>query len=237
MVWFGFQLAFILGFTLWLWFSVRIFFWTQYPFKLKEKQITKKRIVLNKSLLNTPLKVETTVTKNRNLLIFRHFELGSLPENCFRLEIFRKALIDQGCNPKKLEKYDKVLLARLYQGLRVTDESIEHFQGELEPAKQCYINVFLDTSFVDTAKMDNHVYCLRLDIWAFVLDFVLNTLLPGVPFLYPLKTSENCRFSDVFKEYKKVTSSSNALRNIDMIMTNLKTFKISLKKTLLIRAT
>ena len=30
-----------------------------------------------------------------------------------------------------------------------------------------------------------------------------NPLLPGVPFLYPLKTSENLRFSDVFRVYKR----------------------------------
>ena len=39
----------------------------------------------------------------------------------------------------------------------------------------------------------------------------LNSLLPGVPFLYPLKTSENRGFSDVFRRYKKGTPGSNGL--------------------------
>ena len=33
----------------------------------------------------------------------------------------------------------------------------------------------------------------------------LKTLLPGVPFSYPLKTLENQKFSDAFKGLKKVT--------------------------------
>ena len=40
---------------------------------------------------------------------------------------------------------------------------------------------------------------------------ILNTLLPDVPLLYPLKASENLRFSDVFMEYKKGTPGSNGL--------------------------
>ena len=33
-------------------------------------------------------------------------------------------------------------------------------------------------------------------------------LLPGVSFLYPLKTSVNLKFSDVFRQYKKGTTGS-----------------------------
>ena len=40
---------------------------------------------------------------------------------------------------------------------------------------------------------------------------ILNTLLPDVPLLYPLKASENRRFSDVFMGYKKGTPGSNGL--------------------------
>ena len=38
------------------------------------------------------------------------------------------------------------------------------------------------------------------------------TITLGVPFLYSLKTSRNCRFSDVFSGYKNETSASNRLR-------------------------
>ena len=34
---------------------------------------------------------------------------------------------------------------------------------------------------------------------------------PNVPFLYPLKTSENQKFSDVFRGYKNKTLDSNGL--------------------------
>ena len=40
---------------------------------------------------------------------------------------------------------------------------------------------------------------------------ILNPLLPDVLFLYPLKTSENLWFSDVFRGYKNGTPGSNGL--------------------------
>ena len=40
---------------------------------------------------------------------------------------------------------------------------------------------------------------------------ILNPFLPGVSFLYPLKTSETRRFSYVFKGYKKRTLGGNGL--------------------------
>ena len=40
-----------------------------------------------------------------------------------------------------------------------------------------------------------------------------STLLPGVPFLYPPRISENrCLFSNVFREYQKGTTGSNGLK-------------------------
>ena len=45
----------------------------------------------------------------------------------------------------------------------------------------------------------------------------VNPLMSSVTFLYPLKTSENCRFSDVFREYKKVTLDINGLITHDHI--------------------
>ena len=41
----------------------------------------------------------------------------------------------------------------------------------------------------------------------------INLLQPGVAFLYPPKTSENFRFSDVFSEYRKATLRCNGLNN------------------------
>ena len=41
------------------------------------------------------------------------------------------------------------------------------------------------------------------------LHLSLNPLLPSVPFLYLLKTSEKLWFSDVFRGYKKGTPGSN----------------------------
>ena len=40
---------------------------------------------------------------------------------------------------------------------------------------------------------------------------LFNPLMSSVTFLYPLKTSENLRFSDVFKGYKNVTLDINGL--------------------------
>ena len=40
---------------------------------------------------------------------------------------------------------------------------------------------------------------------------IINPLLPGVPFLYPMKTSKNRSFSNVFRGYKK-GSGSNGLK-------------------------
>ena len=41
----------------------------------------------------------------------------------------------------------------------------------------------------------------------------INTYSPNVTFLYPLKTSENIRFSDVFRGYRNVTLGEYGLRN------------------------
>ena len=46
-----------------------------------------------------------------------------------------------------------------------------------------------------------------------LLTWRVNSILAGVPFLYPLKTSEN-RFSDVFRGYKKEVLGSNRLRKL-----------------------
>ena len=45
----------------------------------------------------------------------------------------------------------------------------------------------------------------------------LNLLLAGVFFLYPLKTSENCRISDVFRGYKRGAPSNNGLKSISAV--------------------
>ena len=47
----------------------------------------------------------------------------------------------------------------------------------------------------------------------------LNPLLPGIPFLYPLKTLENLWFS-VFRGYKKETLGSNGLKALKDIHDN-----------------
>ena len=43
--------------------------------------------------------------------------------------------------------------------------------------------------------------------------FSVNSFHVNVPFLYPLKTSENQRFSDVFREYRNEAFARNALSN------------------------
>ena len=40
----------------------------------------------------------------------------------------------------------------------------------------------------------------------------VNTFVPNVPFLYPLKTLETIRFSDVFRGYRKGALGTNGLR-------------------------
>ena len=45
----------------------------------------------------------------------------------------------------------------------------------------------------------------------YILTSALNPLLPGGPFLYHLKTSENLRFSDVSRWYKMETPGRNGL--------------------------
>ena len=43
---------------------------------------------------------------------------------------------------------------------------------------------------------------------------LLSPLQPGVAFLYSLKTSENLRFSDVFRGYRKATPGCNELSTL-----------------------
>ena len=45
----------------------------------------------------------------------------------------------------------------------------------------------------------------------------LNPYFPNVTFLYPLKTSKNRRFSDVFKGYRNVTLGEYGLNSSNMI--------------------
>ena len=47
-----------------------------------------------------------------------------------------------------------------------------------------------------------------------VCRILLNPLLPGVPFLYTLKTSENLRFSDIFRGYKKEAPGSIKINSL-----------------------
>ena len=52
----------------------------------------------------------------------------------------------------------------------------------------------------------------------------------SVTFLYPLKTSENQRFSDVFRGYRNVTQDQNGLKlNLEMFQKNV--FEIVGKNT------
>ena len=46
------------------------------------------------------------------------------------------------------------------------------------------------------------------------LTNLINPLLSGVPFLYPLKASENRGFSGIFKGYKKGILGGNGLGNL-----------------------
>ena len=41
---------------------------------------------------------------------------------------------------------------------------------------------------------------------------IFHSLNPGVAFLYPLKTSENLKFSDVFRGHRKLTPGCNGLK-------------------------
>ena len=57
------------------------------------------------------------------------------------------------------------------------------------------ITLFNKQSFCINYKTMKQV---RLDL----AKYVVNPLQPGVAYLYPLKTSENLRFSDVFRGYR-----------------------------------
>ena len=46
---------------------------------------------------------------------------------------------------------------------------------------------------------------------------VVDPLCPSVPFLYPLKISENQRFSDIFMGYKKGTLERKGLNKIKAV--------------------
>ena len=48
-------------------------------------------------------------------------------------------------------------------------------------------------------------------VYLSITDYVLNPFLTNVSFLYPLKTLENHRFSDVFRGYKSGTLVENGL--------------------------
>ena len=54
--------------------------------------------------------------------------------------------------------------------------------------------------------IENTVYVLRISKRAKVFGkFYIIHFSPNVPFLYPLKTSENLCFSDIFREDRKAT--------------------------------
>ena len=58
-------------------------------------------------------------------------------------------------------------------------------------------------------------------VFACYFLMMFNTLLPSVPLLYPLKTSESQRFSDIFRENKKGVRASNELIHIYFIRAEL----------------
>ena len=53
---------------------------------------------------------------------------------------------------------------------------------------------------------------VKLKCFLFILYNVLNPLLVNVLFLYPLKTSENQRFSNIFRRFRNGTPARNGLK-------------------------
>ena len=62
-----------------------------------------------------------------------------------------------------------------------------------------------------SSQIKGRLSFLREDIGVIIRGLKFNLLRPGVPFLYPLKVSENLGFSDVFRGYKQGTLGSNVL--------------------------
>ena len=56
--------------------------------------------------------------------------------------------------------------------------------------------------------------------WCEVMYDYNNPFQPDVPFLYPLKTSENKRFSDIFRGYRNRTPGWNVLTDSDVATEN-----------------
>ena len=59
----------------------------------------------------------------------------------------------------------------------------------------------------------------------------LNQFSTSVPLLYPLKTSENLQFSDVFREYRSGTLVENGLNYVDKITGDKHAIRTSKKTT------
>ena len=82
----------------------------------------------------------------------------------------------------------------------------------------CSVSLDKANIFDSKALLDNAMrflkgffvtYILRVYAEKFML---LNPFVHSAPFLYPLKTSENIRFSDVFKRQKKDAQETNGLK-------------------------
>ena len=70
-----------------------------------------------------------------------------------------------------------------------------------------------------TSQTKLHVYC-KHDFGSYTRGSfvcIFNPFQENVSFLYPLKMSQNQRFSDVFRWYRKGTLASNGLNDLDNI--------------------
>ena len=56
------------------------------------------------------------------------------------------------------------------------------------------------------------IKCSSKEVKAF-FEFIINSFVPNAPFLYPLKTSKNGKFSDVSRGLRKGALRTNGLRH------------------------
>ena len=72
---------------------------------------------------------------------------------------------------------------------------------------RCYTGIFkvFEVFTLETAKTERLLKLKEQKFFETILKWKFDPFEASVPFLYPLETSENQRFSDVFRRYRKGT--------------------------------
>ena len=89
----------------------------------------------------------------------------------------------------------------------IKSNEISHFENFSHTS---HLNlIYISFTFSSKYLEENHLPCLPL--FMFLPPKFINLFFPDAPFLYPLKTLENLRFSDVFRRLRKDALGTNRL--------------------------